>query len=483
MSLQKTATSGVRWSTVSMLGTTIMETVRLVVLGRLLSPDVFGIMAMILIIIGFGQVFSQMGLIQAVIQRPEPRAHELASLYWLNLTSGLFVYVLLLFSIPLVVRLYSSPTLNQLIPYVGLLFVLNPLGDMYRAMLQKKLHFKHLAEIELAGSFIGMVVSITFAYMGFGVWSLIWGQLTMAVSRNLGFFFLGKNLFRPRFHFAKSDLQGYLSFGLHQTGAMLLNYISSRGPQFIIGVLLGPQALGYYSMAFNLIMQPIHKINPILTRVAFPVLVQVQNDNKRMKRGYFKMLNILTIINAPLLIGLAVISPVAIPIILGPEWNAIIPIVKILSLYSLVRSLLSAGGNIILAKGRADISLYWNILSFCLIPVTVFAAGYYGDLLTITWAMLVLQTALLFLWYPLIVRKLLGSCFKDYFTAFGTPMMFALGMGCIVLLFSHVYSPPPTMLLLMLQFLLGMLSYIGLYALFDRNTIHDQLRLLFLNRT
>lgn len=481
MSLQKAAASGVRWTTVSVVGSTLMETIRLVVLGRLLPPDAFGIMAMILVIIGFGQLFSQMGLVQAVIQRPDPKTGELVSLYWLNLASGLLVYVLLLLSTPLVVKLYSSPALKPLIPYVGLLFILNPLGDLYRAMLEKELRFKPLAGIELTGAFISMVVSILFAVQGFGVWSLVWGQLVTAAFRNLGFFLRGQKLFRPRLHFARSDLRGYLSFGLYETGAMSVNYVNSRIDQLIIGALLGPQALGYYSMAFNLIMRPVQRLNPVLTRVAFPVLARVHGDNERMKRGYFKMLNILTSVNAPILIGIAVVAPVAVPVVLGTKWTPIIPVVQILALFSLLRSLGNAGGSMLLAKGRADISLYWNILLFCFMPGIIFAAAFYGDLITVAWALLALHLGLLFLWYALVVRRLLGSCLKGYLSAFAAPIVLAALMACVVLLFLYTWPLQPSLLTLLLQVMIGMLAYFGLYALFARNTMQELMRLL-LNR-
>jgi len=465
-----------------MMGTTIMETIRLVVLGRVLPPDAFGVMAMILVIIGFGQVFSQMGLAQAVIQRPVPQNKELVSLYWLNLATGLFVYALLLLSTPLVVKLYSSPALKPLIPFVGLMFVFNALGDLYRATLEKKLRFKPLAIIELTGAFVGMVVSVAFAFEGYEVWSLVWGQLAMSAFRNLGFFLRGQALFRPGFHFALSDLRGYLSFGLHETGAMSLSYFNSRIDQLLIGALLGPQALGYYSMAVNLIMRPVQKINPVLTRVAFPILAQVQDDNQRMKRGYFKMLGMLSSVNAPLLIGLAVVAPVAVPVVLGPKWNPIIPIVQILTLFSLLRSLGNAGGSMLLAKGRADISLYWNILLFCFMPGVIFVAAFYGDLTTVAWALFGLQFVLLFVWYALIVRRLLGSCLKGYLSSFMTPFILAAVMGCAVLLVSYVWPVPPGLLALVLQIVIGALVYCGLYALFARNSMLEIMRLA-LNRT
>jgi len=479
MSLSKSAASGVRWTSVSMLCVTLMETARIIILGRILPPEAFGLVAMMGVVIGFGQIFSQMGLAQAVIQRPLPHDNELVSLYWLNIAAGMSVFFLLLLLTPFVARLYKTPEIKAMLPYAGLIFVFNPFGDLYRAMLEKKMLFKALAGIEMSGAVVGMVLSIFLASAGFGVWSLIWGQLCTVVYHNFGFFLLGQKMFQPRLYFRKGDLKGYLRFGLHRMGAMSTNYINSNIDRLLIGAILGPQALGYYSMAFNLIMRPVQRINPILTRVAFPVLAQVQGDNERMKRGYFKMLNILTTVNAPLLLGMTAVATVAVPIVLGDKWLPIVPVVQVLAPYSLIRSTGSAGGSMVLAKGRADAEFYWNLFLFCFTPVVIFCAAYFGSLLTLAWALFALQAMLFFLWYALIVRKLLGPCFKEYVGSVGMPVSMAASMGAVVYLFGRLLPGQESVLILTAQVMLGVVTYLSLYTFFGRRSIQEQMRLLF----
>jgi lipopolysaccharide exporter len=413
-----------------------------------------------------------------VIQRPEPRERELVSLYWLNIGAGLAIYAVLLLLSPLVAALYGTAELRAMLPYTGLLFVLNPLGDLYRAVLEKSLRFKELAGVELAASLVGMGLSVWLAVAGFGVWALIWGILATSALRSVGFFAYGRGTFRPRLHFSTSDLQGYLRFGLNNVGAMSLNYINSRLDQLLIGVLLGPIALGYYSMAYNLIMRPVERINPILTRVAFPVLSRVQSDNELVRRGYFTMLTILTSINAPLLIGAAAVAPVAVPLLLGPGWLPIVPLVQILALYALVRSAANAGGSMVLAKGRADAAFYWNVLLFAFIPGSVFLAARFGTVLTVAWTLLGIQLFLFFLWYLLVVRTLLGRCFRPYLESVATPTLIALGMGGGLVALTVLARLPATPATLAIQIGFGALVYIGLYYLLDRKTVQEQIRLL-----
>ena len=119
----------------------------------------------------------------------------------------------------------------------------------------------------------------------------------------------------PRIFFCFQKVTGYLSFGLYRVGAMAVNSFNSRFDQLLIGPLLGSGALGFYNMAFRLSQEPIQQINPILTNVAFPVFSKVQDQPGKLKRGYIQMIDLLTSINAPLLIGLAAIAPVAVPLV------------------------------------------------------------------------------------------------------------------------------------------------------------------------
>src|SRR5262249_36314737 len=147
-----------------------------------------------------------------------------------------------------------------------------------------------------------------------------------------------------------------------------INYLSERLDQLLIGTLLGARSLGFYNFAFNLTGRPIWRINPILTRVAFPIFSAVQHDREKLRRGYLRLLSLLTTINAPLLIGLATLAPVAVPLVFGRKWTDSIILIQILSLVTLSRSVGNPIGSLQLAKGRADLGFKWNAF-FLLVSV------------------------------------------------------------------------------------------------------------------
>lgn len=481
MSLEKSAAKGVRWNTFSMLTLTVAQILQLVVLGRILGPEAFGLLAMILVVTGFAELIAQMGLSEAIIQQPSPSYTELSSLYWLNICLGIFMYTVLFLATPLIAALYSTPELKQLLPWVALTFLISPWGAQFKALLQKQLDFRPIAIIEVIAAVAATAIAIALAWAGYGVWSLIWGRLTQNTIMTVLLLILGwQRKMLPGCRFENKAVKPYLAFGLHLLGSNTLDYLNSRTDQLIVGALLGPQALGYYSMAFNLVFQPISKINPILTRVAFPALARVRADKMQLKRGYLLMLKLLTSINAPILAGAAAVAPLLIPIALGESWLPIVPLVQVLALFSLLYSTGNAGGSLVIACGRSDMAFYWNLMLFMFIPPIICIAAWWGGLISVAWGLLGLQIALVFLWYHLVVKQLLSECFSEFINSIALPILFSVPMVMVITAATELLSNslPATLQLATLIFI-GALTYIGTFILIRRGFLKRNFHLFF----
>ncbi len=294
MSLRAQTASAVKWTMVASTVVAGSEILRNIVLARFLFPVDFGLMAMVTIVIGLAQMYCDMGMSAAVIYRQDATDDQLSSLYWLNIFSGWTVFAVVWLSTPLITKFYNEPRLPLLLKAVAVVFLITPVCSQFENLLQKELAFDFLAKRDICTSACQTVVAVTFAALGFGVWSLVYGYLINAALRAGLLVHVGFTRYRPRFHFKTSDLKGYLSFGLFQLGERTAFYLSQRSDQVMIGSLLGAQALGYYSFAFNLAAQPLSRINPILTKVAFPAFSRVQDDVVRLRRGYMKLVGILS---------------------------------------------------------------------------------------------------------------------------------------------------------------------------------------------
>lgn len=390
MNLKKKAVSGVRWTGAATAINLALQAVTLAVLTRLLGPGDFGLMGMITVVIGFARAFADMGISNAIIYKQDSSSDELSSLYWLNLAMGLFIFVLLFAMEPLVESFYMEPRIR--LPYylAAFIFLLLAPGQQFQALLQKHLQFKTLSHIQVISNIIGSAASITLAYMGYGVISLVFGQVLTQGTTTIMLFLSPHNRWLPRFHFKTGDLKDYIGFGLFQMGERILNYFSTNVDYLIIGRLLGAEPLGYYTLAYRIISMATQRINPVVTRVAFPMFAKIQNDNETLKKGYSRVLQLLSLTVIPFLIGALTIGAPFVAAIFGEKWLPSVILIQIMALAGCLKTITNPTGSVLLAKGRADIGFVWNLITWVIRVAVIWKACYMG-LAAVAWGVLIVQ--------------------------------------------------------------------------------------------
>jgi O-antigen/teichoic acid export membrane protein len=467
MSLKSKAVTGMKWTGLSTVVVSVLQFLKISVLGRLLGPEAFGLMGMAMVVIGLAQAFGDMGISNAIICRQDATKKQLSSLYWLNFIAGFIVFVILMLSIPFIVNFYNEPRLEILIRWTALMFLIMPAGQQFQLLMQKSLQFDKITKITIAGAFSEIIIALSFALTGFGVLSIVWGYLAGTFCRSLLFMLAGWREWKPMFVFDTSDLKGYLSFGLYQMGERLTNFFGSNIDYIIIGKFLGAVPLGYYTIAYQLVVIPQTKINPIINNVMFPVFSQIQNDNDRIKRGYLKVINMVSFLGFPLLVGLGVTAPLLVNVVWGQEWLTSIGLIQILVIMGMLRAIGNPIGSVLLAKGRADIGFYLNItvaiiktglfLYLVKFGVPAIAAGH-----AIT-SLILIPVGLQ------ILKKLLGMKPNIYFSALRTPLLTSLLMGVSVWLFGILAGRfiDEKVIILTGQIIVGIVTYAGLYHVFE----------------
>lgn len=459
MSLKTRAISGAKWTTASSVAVTAIQFLQLAVVARLLSPGDFGLMAMVMAVVGFAQIFADMGLSGAIIHRQENSPAELSSLYWLNVLAGGAVFLGVTAATPLIVLFFDEPRLASLLPTVAVLFVISSFGLQFQLLLQKELAFRALALVELLAATAGAVVAIGAALDGFGVYALAFGQLTMACTTTIALVVIGRRTWWPRLSFRAADTRPYLRFGLFQLGNRAVNYLVARMDQIVIGALLGAGTLGLYNLAWNLAIMPATRINPILTRVAFPVFAKVQSENERLKRGYLTLVWLLAMTNGPILIGGAAVAGALVPVVFGTQWAAMVPILQVLAFVGLSRSIVNPIGSLVLAKGRPDLEFKLNLWFVILQVPAVYLGARLGGVAGVAWAVLALQLADLLLVYVFLMRPLIGPCLREYARCLAAPLATSACMAAIVMLVPLVVQQS-LLMVLAIQIAIGAVFYV-----------------------
>jgi lipopolysaccharide exporter len=471
-SLRGAVASGVTWTGTSAGLLFLLGFAQTATLAHFLHPRDFGLMAAIAVLLGLGQAFGDMGISSAIIARQTTSPATLSSLYWLNVLAGLIVFAILAASAPLIVRYYHQPRLSHLVPLAALIFVIRPFGQQFFVLLERDLNFRVLARIEVAAALTSTAAAITAAVAGAGVFALILGTLVQASVWST--LLIGRSLragaWRPKLHFRFDDVRGYLGFGLYQMGDRSVNFLSSNVDYLLIGRFLGIEALGAYSLAYQLVVKPVSALNPVVTRVAFPAFARRQNDDVSLRRGYLEMIRLIAFALMPGFVALSVTAPVLVPVLFGSRWHSAVVLIEILAFMALLRSLTNPVGSLMLARNRPDIGFKFNVVLLAVMAGALFWAVH-TDLKTVA----IVETAVVaaaFLAWNVIVRRTLALSLRDYFGAILSPLLFTGVAACLMLaardvLANHVGGAPT----LALTLLLGAGVYLALLIGLERSYV------------
>ncbi len=430
ITLKGQAVKGVKWTGLSTLITSVLQYVQVAVLTKFLTSSDFGIMAMALVVIGLAQAYTDLGISNAIIQRQNPTKDNLSSLYWLEIMTGACLFLLMFLLTPLTVRFFNEPSLTNVMLGTSIVFLITPLGQQFQILMQRELEFRRLATIDIISSLASTAITILAAFLGYGVMALVISQITFYGLRNLQFLWIGLARWKPALHFKRSDLRGYLDFGLYQMGERTVTYFSINVINIIIGKFLGPVALGHYSLAYQLIINPILRFNTVFMTVAFPIFSKLQDKNGMLIRGYLHMTRFIAFTIFPILVLIFFIAPVFVPVILGSQWGDVIPLIQILCIVGLFKSLGTATVPTYLAKGHADLGFIWNFFVSAVNGVLFYFTTPYGIIaMTCSFAAL---SFIQFLMIQTITGDMIGLKWRAYIGSIARPSLLCLALGFIL---------------------------------------------------
>lgn len=474
------ARRSVRWTSVNAIGTVALQMLQVVVLARLLEPEDFGQMAILLVMLTICSNFSELGLSSAIIHKSVTRRSDLATLYVLNLLAGVVIALFLWIAAPWISAFFNLGPMTALIRGVAVSFLISPWGLQCQVLMQKRLEFASLAALNLTSLAIGTLGAIALAFAGFGVWSLIGGYLVQRIVSAAGSVAVAirKELWSG-FAWDLAGARSYLAFGGFRLAATAVNGINTRMDQLVIGTLMGAGPLGLYNVAQRLALEPVQRIVPIVSRVALPLFSLAQDQPARLRRGYMRMNGLLLGITAPLLLGLAATAHVVVPVLLGPKWDAGIQLVRVSALYSVLRSIGSAAGPLLLAKGRADWSLYWDAGKLVVVPVAIWLSMQWSNsILAVAWALVLLQVVLLIAHYFFLLRNLIGNCGVEHLMTIARPMLTAAAMAWLVWTLDSLLTELPLILRLLVLPLAGAIAYVAFSLAVQRQLMNELLDLV-----
>jgi len=320
------------------------------VLARLLNPNDFGVVSMVLAVNVLLGLFKDAGLSTATIQREHVTQGQVSNLFWLNVVFGAAVCVVSVGIAPLVAWFYHDPRLVRIMWLLSLSFVITGSTVQHQALLTRQMRFKALAVIDITSVLVGTIAGAGLAWAGFQYWALVDMQLCVAiVTLVLTWMTSGWTPSRPK---RNTDVTSLVSFGLHLTVADLVGCLTANTDSMLIGRLFGASALGLYSRANVLLSRPISQIINPVSAVLVPVLSRLQSDPVRYRRTFLKVFDAVVLVTVPCAaIGLVLAEPVVL-VVLGPRWKAAVPLFAAFALVAITSPITFAPSWLFMSQGR-----------------------------------------------------------------------------------------------------------------------------------
>ncbi len=342
------------------------------VLARLLTPQDYGLVAMVTTVTGFATFFKDLGLAQATIQRKAITNDQVSTMFWINAAASATLTLIVAALAPAVAWFYKRPELTPVMAALSVTFAINGLAIQHQAILTRQMRFAASAMVQLLATSAGVGVAMLCAWHGFRHWALVMQQIAQACALVVGLAIVAR--WRPGPPVRGCGVRSMLAFGMHVTGFNLVNYFSRNADQMLIGRFCGPTTLGLYSRAYSLLMLPIHNLRNPLSSVALPALSRLQDAPDRFRSAFRKYTWVLAGLSMPLVVFMFLFSREIILLMLGSKWLGASSLFEILAVAAFIQPASSLRGVTLMAAGLGQ--RYFRLgLFLALANVSAFLAG------------------------------------------------------------------------------------------------------------
>ncbi|MHC4812796.1 MAG: MOP flippase family protein [Planctomycetota bacterium] len=370
--LKQTAVSGFKWTALAHGVRLTVHFLTTAVLAWLLLPEDFGLVGMAAIVVGFVHLFRDFGTAAAVVQRPDLDHGALSTLLWTNLVAGAGLTGLIVLCAPAAAVLFAEPRLVLILEVLALGVFLASIGVVPASLLQRQLRFAALARVEIAALVAGGATGLAVALLGGGVWALV--AQTLVVTGVHALLVLPVAGFAPAMVFRLRHLHGVAGYSLNLAGFNVVNWCIRNLDHLLIGVFLGATALGYYALAYRLLLYPLQAVSTVLSRVVFPIYARIQDDDARLRNAHLKITAAVAMVMFPVMAGLMLVCQPMVVSLLGPKWLPTVPLIAIFALVGMLQCVGATVGPIYQAKGRTDLLFRWGLL-VAVVMAVAFAVG------------------------------------------------------------------------------------------------------------
>ncbi|MFF2755774.1 lipopolysaccharide biosynthesis protein [Psychrobacillus sp. NPDC058041] len=466
---------GLLWSTADFLAKNGTQFLIQIVLTRLLLPENFGIIGMVLILVSISTSLIDCGFSQALIRDQNTSQDDYSTIFHFNFFISIFIYIILFLSAPSISIFFNSLHLTEIIRVLSLVLIISSLAIIQRVKLTKILDFKTLTKINIFAVFISGGISISMAFLGFGIWSLVTNMILIQFIQTLLLWYFVRWI--PSLTFNIISFKKFFKFGYKLLLSGIIDSIYNNLYFLIIGKYYTATQLGYYTNAVKLNDMAAQSIFLTVQRVTYPVLSNSQDDDERLKSLFRKMITLTSFVNFPFMIGAAAIATPLFQIIFGQKWLPSVFYFQLLCIAGMLYPIHALNLNILQVKGRSDLFLFLEIIKKVVITILISLSLIFGlGIIGLIW------TAIISSFISLFINTYHSARLMDYSTKNQlkelAPMFFnSILMGAVVLSASSIL-PDNYILKLLCQITIGIFVYIFFCKLFRVRELIDLYKII-----
>jgi O-antigen/teichoic acid export membrane protein len=337
----------------------VLQTTSALVLARLLLPEDFGLVAMVMAITRFAQQFRDFGLSAATIQKEEITHPQVSTLFWFNAGLSACITLLAMGLSPLIATFYGDGRLTWIAVVLSLMFLLSGLAVQHQALLRRQMRFRALMIVDIVAQLFGFAVAVVGAMIGMRHWALVVAKLAAPLAILVGVWTACG--WRPGAPRRGTGVRPLLAFGGNLTGFNVINYFARNLDKILIGRAFGSIVLGIYDKAYSLLMMPIANIRGPVNAVSIPALSRLQDDPQRYRRYYCKVMTLIAFLSMPLMAFCFVVADDLVRVLLGPNWIGVEDYLRILALAGFIQPVIFTNGSVYVSMGQTDRMLRWGV--------------------------------------------------------------------------------------------------------------------------
>lgn len=437
---------------------------RIIILARLLAPNDFGLMGIAFLTMSFLESFSQTGFQTALIQKKDDIKSYLDCAWTVLVLRGFILFLLLYLIAPWAAILFKATEAEYIIQVIGISVLFQAVTNLGVVYFHKDLQFNKLFIYQLSGTLADFLVAVSAALIFRSVWALVFGLLAGNAVRCFVSYVI--HPYRPHFSLDLKKAKELLSFGKWIFGSSILVFFITQGDDIFVGKLFGITALGFYQLAYKISSIPTTEITHVISQVTFPAYSKMQDNLPRLMEAYLRVLQLTAFLSFPIAGLIFILAPDMTYIFLGEKWMPMVPVMQVLVLWGLTRSIGTATGQVFVSIGRPEIVTKLQFVVVILLVILIYPLsikwGIVGTSLAVFFSTLVPNLAAFFILIKTIECRIFNFSKMIVLPLINTGVLILL----ILLLKTHWINLGMTELLLFI--ILSAISYFFMAYLFDK---------------